>query len=296
MDVRALLRLVRWPGAVTAGVNAMTGFLVAHAHVRSTREEAVAAFAAAGAGAIVYCGGVVLNDVADAARDAEIHPDRPIPSGRVARRDAALFGGALLAIGAGVSLVAAGPFAGAATAAAALFACLYDFAAKRWRVPGALALALARAANALAGALAGAAAFDLLREPLVPIYAAAVLAYTAILTLASTHEDRTPSRPTAGAFAIALFVCAALSWSRFFAAWRMAPALALAPLLGTLLVAARDASEPEGPGMGVLVRAGVFGFLLADSTWLFGIGRYDDGFLLLLGYVALRFVLSRSRS
>jgi hypothetical protein len=40
----------------------------------------------------------------------------------------------------------------------------------------------------------------------------------------------------------------------------------------------------------------VFGFLLADAAWLFGIGRYDTGFGLLLGYVALRFILSRARS
>ena len=63
-----------------------------------------------------------------------------------------------------------------------------------------------------------------------------------------------------------------------------------------LLVAARDAAEPQGPGMGALVRCGVFGFLLADAAWICGVGRYAAGFALLVGWVVLRFVLSRSRS
>jgi hypothetical protein len=44
------------------------------------------------------------------------------------------------------------------------------------------------------------------------------------------------------------------------------------------------------------VRAGVFGFLLADAAWLFAVGRYGAGFGLVLGYVALRLVLARARS
>jgi 4-hydroxybenzoate polyprenyltransferase len=299
VSIAAHLRLIRWPGAVTAAVNAMTGFLVARGGARTTREEAIAACAVAAAGAIVYAGGVVLNDVADADRDATLHPERPIPSGAVSRASASTFGLALLACGAVLAALLGGAAAGAAMAAAALAAYVYDFGAKRSRVAGALVLGLARSANAVAGCLAAVApamAQQRLEQPLVAIYAFAVLGYTAMLTYASTFEERTPSRAAAASFAVALFVCAALPWAAFTAAWKFAPAIAYFPLAATLLVAARSASEPGGPGMGLVVRTAVFGFLLADSAWLFGVGRYDPGFALILAYVGMRFALARARS
>jgi 4-hydroxybenzoate polyprenyltransferase len=301
VSIAAHLRLIRWPGALTAAVNAMTGFLVAkwNAERMTTRQEAVAACAVAAAGAIVYAGGVVLNDVADADRDATLHPGRPIPSGDVARGSANTFGLALLVGGAALAALLGGAAAGAAMAGAALAAYVYDFGAKRSRLAGALVLGFARASNAAAGclaAVASAAAQERLEQPLVGAYLLAVLAYTAMLTFASTFEERTPSRATAASFAISLFVLAALPWSVFHAQWRLGPALAYLPLAGTLLVAARSAAEPDGPGVGLLVRAGVFGFLLADAAWLFGVGRYESGFALILAYVGMRFALSRARS
>ncbi|MCE9637642.1 MAG: hypothetical protein K8T90_18235 [Planctomycetes bacterium] len=61
-------------------------------------------------------------------------------------------------------------------------------------------------------------------------------------------------------------------------------------------MAARDAVETPGPGIGAIVRAGVFGFLLVDSAWLFGAGRYEAGFWAILMYVGLRVALMRARS
>jgi len=292
-----LLRLVRWPGALTAAANAMTGFLVAHR--ATTREEAVAAAGVALGGALVYAGGVALNDVADAERDRTIHPERPIPSGRVGRAAAATFGLALLVGGAGLSMAAGGVWAGAATAAAALFAWIYDFGAKKFVVAGAAALGLARAANAVAGALASStpdALFGPAAPPHAALYPAAVLAYAAILVVVSTREESRPGPVALGASATSLFVAAALPWAVFAAAWRFAPALAYAPLLVVLVGAARDSASPDGPGVGALVRAAVFGFLLVDAAWLFGVARYGEGFALVMVYVAVRLALSRARS
>ena len=54
------------------------------------------------AGSCLYLAGMVLNDVFDAAIDARERPGRPIPSGRVSMRAAAIAGWGLLAIGAGL--------------------------------------------------------------------------------------------------------------------------------------------------------------------------------------------------
>src|SRR3954469_24836031 len=47
----------------------------------------------------LYGGGVVFNDVFDAALDAVERPERPIPSGLISKREATLLGGLLLLAG-----------------------------------------------------------------------------------------------------------------------------------------------------------------------------------------------------
>lgn len=53
---------------------------------------------------LLYSGGMVLNDVMDAGVDAEERPSRPIPSGRLSRRDAAAGAVAMLLAGWGFLL------------------------------------------------------------------------------------------------------------------------------------------------------------------------------------------------
>jgi hypothetical protein len=216
------------------------------------------------------------------------------------RRDAAAwFGAGLLVAGAALSAALGGLHAGAATAAAGLFALLYDFGARKLRVLGALALAGARGANGMAGALAAAGtAHALLDGPwLGHAFPIGLAAYTFVLTWISTFEDRDLPRWTPGFLAVLLGLVAASAWPLFPATkWAAAPAIPLLVLFATFVMAAREAREPDGPGLGLLVRAGVFGFLLVDATWLFGAGRYQAGFWWVLVYVALRLVLMRARS
>ncbi|MEO1235254.1 MAG: UbiA family prenyltransferase [Planctomycetota bacterium] len=54
---------------------------------------------------LLYVGGMVLNDVCDAAVDAVERPGRPIPSGRVSKRSALFAASAMLTAGWGATLV-----------------------------------------------------------------------------------------------------------------------------------------------------------------------------------------------
>jgi 4-hydroxybenzoate polyprenyltransferase len=58
------------------------------------------------ASACLYCGGMVFNDYFDVEQDRRERPFRPIPSGRVSLREAALLGSALLAAGVVFALLA----------------------------------------------------------------------------------------------------------------------------------------------------------------------------------------------
>src|SRR5688572_31218753 len=53
----------------------------------------------------LYGGGVVFNDVFDAALDRVERPERPIPSGLISETEAATLGSMLLAIGVGAAFI-----------------------------------------------------------------------------------------------------------------------------------------------------------------------------------------------
>ncbi len=82
------------------------------------------------AGSLIYTGGMILNDAADAKFDAEHRPERPIPSGSVGLRTAwvvscaMLFVGGVIALGYGANPQLVGLLLGAVV--------FYDLYHKRW--------------------------------------------------------------------------------------------------------------------------------------------------------------------
>jgi 4-hydroxybenzoate polyprenyltransferase len=112
------------------------------------------------ASACLYCGGMVWNDFFDVDQDRRERPGRPIPSGRITRREAGLFGtvlltaGVLLALLAGLSqsLVADAATRLPAVLAILLVGCilLYDGWLKRTPL-GPVAMGSCRALNVLLG-------------------------------------------------------------------------------------------------------------------------------------------------
>ena len=95
------LQLMRIPTVFTALSNILCGFLITHqlAPVELLRQRELWLLLVSSAG--LYLGGMVLNDVFDAALDAIERPERPIPSGRISCRAAAIFGALLMIIGVG---------------------------------------------------------------------------------------------------------------------------------------------------------------------------------------------------
>jgi hypothetical protein len=105
-------QLVRLPNAFTAMADTCLGAVV----VGALREQALAFACLLIASIALYSSGMVWNDYFDRDQDARERPFRPIPSGRVAPRTAALLGAALMLVG-------------------VIFAALADLAsgAERWR-------------------------------------------------------------------------------------------------------------------------------------------------------------------
>ena len=98
----AWLQLVRLPTIFTALSNIFCGFLITHrvpqikvAELTAQKELWLLLLSTSG----LYLGGMVLNDVFDAKLDALERPERPIPSGRIALRSAAILGSVLMLTG-----------------------------------------------------------------------------------------------------------------------------------------------------------------------------------------------------
>jgi 4-hydroxybenzoate polyprenyltransferase len=161
--------------------------------------------------ACLYMAGMVLNDFFDVEQDSRERPDRPIPSGRVSRRQAAWLGAGLLAAGVLLALLAgwAMTFQGQAGAVArpvGIALCLvvaillYDGWLKRtWLGP--LVMGSCRFFNVLLGlSLAGAAAWTLGAH-----LAGVVGLYIVGVTWFARTEARTSSQAAlAGAAAVML--------------------------------------------------------------------------------------------
>ena len=79
---------------------------------------------------MLYLAGMALNDLADREEDARERPERPIPSGAVSPRAAALIGGSLLLGGVLVARGAGARWTGPALAAMVV---AYDFQLKHSR-------------------------------------------------------------------------------------------------------------------------------------------------------------------
>ncbi|MBA3683978.1 MAG: UbiA family prenyltransferase [Planctomycetes bacterium] len=105
------------------------------------------------ASCLLYASGMIWNDIADIERDRELHPRRPLPSGRISLITAYVVA-AILAVASLLvaSLVGSYGFYGAGIVLS--LALLYDFAGKHVPYLGSLNMALVRFAHALFALLA----------------------------------------------------------------------------------------------------------------------------------------------
>ena len=95
------LQLMRIPTVFTALSNILCGYLITHKMTTAKLPQQTDLWLLLISSAGLYLGGMVLNDVFDAELDAVERPERPIPSGRISRRAAAIFGALLMMVGVG---------------------------------------------------------------------------------------------------------------------------------------------------------------------------------------------------
>jgi 4-hydroxybenzoate polyprenyltransferase len=102
--LRAYAQLVRLPNLPTVLADVCLGFLATKSAFVPTRWPVFGCLLLASV--CLYWGGMVWNDFFDVEQDKRERPERPLPSGRVARREAGRLGAGLLAGGVGFALLA----------------------------------------------------------------------------------------------------------------------------------------------------------------------------------------------
>lgn len=238
------LRLVRAPAVFSALGDPIAGLLLDDGDFSTASASRLSA-----ASAMLYLAGMALNDLADRDEDARERPERPIPSGAVTPRAAALLGGSLLLGG-----VLAAQRSGARWTGPALAAMIvaYDFQLKRSATLGPMAMGACRALSLLMGVEAS-------RGEVTRRGAEGALllgAYVAGLTLVARGETgaarTTELRIGAGLVAGAL-LATTVRGGPASVAWSAATAAVAGPALRRALL--RPAPNTVGPAVGALIRA-----------------------------------------
>ena len=107
--MRAWLELARLSNLPTLVTNVLVGAALGGLGGGLDGIPWLAVSAVAAAVILFYTGGMAMNDIVDRDIDRQQRPGRPIPSGRITARDAAVFTVACFAMGVGLAALAGPP-------------------------------------------------------------------------------------------------------------------------------------------------------------------------------------------
>lgn len=129
MNVRGWFDLARAGNFPSVASNGLAALVLSSVAVASWPAPGLLALTIV-AGCLIYAGGATLNDVADAAFDAQHRPERAIPRGAVTRTVASWIAGLEMALGLGLLVAAGASVAWGLALIATILA--YDWIHKRW--------------------------------------------------------------------------------------------------------------------------------------------------------------------
>lgn len=230
----------------------------------------------------LYGGGVVFNDVFDAALDKIERPERPIPSGLISKQSASVLGGLLL-----LMAVIAAAFVHQEELLSlpvllaviiAISALVYDKWGKHHSLLGPINMGLCRGFNLLLGmSIAPAAVMQYWWLGIFPVI------YIAAITMISRDEVSGGKKKTlyAAAF-LYLIVLSAISWFGYVNDQFLETAgfiLLFAVMISLPLIKA--IKDPVAANIRQSVKAGVLAIILMNAAWAAAFGSVGWAFLIL---------------
>ncbi len=217
----------------------------------------------------LYGGGVVFNDVFDAALDRVERPERPIPSGLISEKEGALFGTTLLIIGIVAAFRLSVYPSGIIAVTIAIAALVYDKWGKHQRIIGPINMGICRGLNLLLG-------MSLVPEVMdqYGYFAVVPIIYIAAITMISRGEVHGGKSHTIlfAAF-LYLIVIASIVYVSMVNENSMYALLFLF-ILGFFIYTPllRAYREPIGKNIGKAVKAGVIALIVMNASWAASFG------------------------
>ena len=285
------LRLMRPANILTAITDilagiAISGFLITGlGDVQTILQVTCLAIATIG----LYGGGVVFNDIFDAALDKVERPERPIPSGVISRTEAVVLGVYLLILGV-LAAFTVGELPGFIAIGIAVAALVYNKWGKHNSLLGPVNMGLCRGLNLLLG-------MSIIPQSLEKYGWLAFLPvlYIAAITMISRDEVHGGKKRTLlyaaigyGIVYTTIFVFAGFN-HKFF---EVIPFLLVFiwMIMRPLLVAMK---EPVGPNIGKAVRGGIIGLIAMNAAWVAAFAPFPYA-LAVLAFLPLSFLLSKA--
>lgn len=226
----------------------------------------------------LYGGGVVFNDVFDAALDKIERRERPIPKGTVTITEAAILGSALLLAGI-ITAAFVSKLSCLLAVSIAIAALIYNKWSKHHVWAGPLNMGLCRGLNLLLGI---SAVISSISEwwflAIVPVI------YIAAITMISRGEVHGGSKRTlyvAGLlYCIVIAAILLLSYTKEKLWWTIIFLLPFAWMIFTALIKAIRIPAPQN--IGKAVKAGVIALILMNAAWAAAFGMTGLAFLIIL--------------
>lgn len=212
----------------------------------------------------LYGGGIVFNDIFDLELDRIERPERVIPSGKVSKTNAIIFGSFLLLSG----IVAAwfnSPVSAGIAALVAICALVYDKYGKHHAFLGPINMGLCRGGNLILG-------MSIIEQSIEQWWLVAILpvCYIAAITMISRGEVHGGNKNTLY-FAAFLYILVSVAQlyvsfqlNNFFIATAFVALhiyLTFKPLLTAI-------ANPIGSNIGKAVKAGVLSLIVMNATWV----------------------------
>lgn len=274
--VSAWLQLVRVPNLFTVPGDPLAGFFLASSGITITAGVFHHAIVAMAASFMLYCAGLIHNDLCDYREDLRERPTRPLPSGQIKRWQAVI--AFLLFLHGGIVLsYSLGKLTFGIASALILAIVLYNHGLKRLPAVGPVLMGICRGLSLVLGA--SSLGMEAMRTPLVIAPAVLTAAYIACVTFIATGETtggRMDWRRNLPATLLAFFytLIIACSWSptaKSLFSWPLVLVAAAAVLwAGRCAVSLGRTPAPMHVqlGVGMLIR----GLLLMQASFccLFG--------------------------
>lgn len=226
----------------------------------------------------LYGGGVVFNDVFDAALDKIERPERPIPKGTVTIRGAAILGSVLLLAGI-ITAAFVSKLSCLLAVSIAIAALVYNKWSKHHVWAGPLNMGLCRGLNLLLGiSVVISSISEWWFLAIVPVI------YIAAITMISRGEVHGGSKRTlyvAGLlYCIVIAAILLLSQAKGMLWWTVIFLLPFAWMIFAALIKAIRTPAPQN--IGKAVKAGVIALILMNAAWAAAFGMTGLAFLMIL--------------